>query len=401
MGLGRFGGGLGVTNWLLDQGVNVLLTDLASEKELQSELTALNSHPNLQIICGEHRTQDFSTTDLVVANPAVPQPWNNEFLKAAWESGVTVTTEIQLVAQQLRREQVIGVTGTAGKSTTASMIHAALQASGLTAHLGGNVGGSLLSSLDSINASDVVVLELSSAMLWWLDRCSGWAPHIAVLTTIEENHVDWHGSFEEYVRCKKLIFSNQKEGDISITQDPEASFADLSVLGKHNELNAATAFLAANSMNIDTAKARSGIQSFVGLPHRLQKINDECYNDSKSTTPMATKLAIDAFEDPGKVHVIVGGYDKQIDLTLLAEQSQRVGGMYSIGATGMQIASLATSKVHVCITLDEAVRLAMSSMNEGDVLLLSPGCSSWDQFENYEQRGEQFCELVCATSLRQ
>ena len=104
MGLGRFGGGLGVTQWLLDQGADVLLTDLAPEKELESQLSTLGSHPNLQIICGEHRVQDFSDTDLVVANPAIPQPWSNKFLLAAWESGDTVTSEIQLVTQQLHRE---------------------------------------------------------------------------------------------------------------------------------------------------------------------------------------------------------------------------------------------------------------------------------------------------------
>lgn len=113
---------------------------------------------------------------------------------------------------------------------------------------------------------------------------------------------------------------------------------------------------------------------------------------------MATKLAIDSFPDSAKVHVIVGGYDKQIDLSLLAKQSSRVGGMYAIGATGKEIATLAGRNVFVCENLGCAVQTAQQSMKEGDILLLSPGCASWDQFDNYEKRGEQFCELINSIS---
>jgi len=398
MGLGRFGGGLGVSKWLLDQGANVLVTDLASEKELSSQLELLGAHPNLNCVFEEHRLQDFSEADLVVANPAVPRPWENTYLQAAWDAKVRVTTEIEFVTQQINRSQAIGVTGTSGKSTTVSMIHAALKAGGVRSHLGGNIGGSLLDSIDAIQQNDIIVLELSSAMLWWLDRAGGWSPHVAVLTTIEANHLDWHGTLEEYTRCKQLIFTHQTEGDISLTQDSSDSFADLSVLGKHNERNAALAFKAVESIGLDSNEARRGIQSFTGLPHRLQEVRTGYYNDSKSTTPMATKLAIDSFPDSAKVHVIVGGYDKQIDLSLLAKQSSRVGGMYAIGATGKEIATLAGRNVFVCENLGCAVQTAQQSMKEGDILLLSPGCASWDQFDNYEKRGEQFCELINSIS---
>ncbi|MBC8309940.1 MAG: hypothetical protein ISR75_03175 [Phycisphaerales bacterium] len=394
MGLGRFGGGIGVSRWLLDQGANVLLTDLASEEELAPQLELLGTHSKLHCMFGEHRIDDFLNADLVIANPAVPQPWNNIFLKAAWDNGVRVATEIELVTQRLGRKQVVGVTGTSGKSTTASMIHAALQASGVPSHLGGNIGGSLLNSINDIHKDDVVVLELSSAMLWWLERAGGWSPHVAVLTNIEENHIDWHESFEEYSRCKQLIFVNQTETDTALTQDLESTFAGLSVLGKHNERNAAIAFLAANEMGADATKARVGIQKFQGLPHRLQCIGDGYYNDSKSTTPLATKLAIDAFDNPSKVHLIVGGYDKKVDLSLLAKQSARVRSMYTIGETGQEIATLAQENVHVCETIERAVQTAINFLEDDEVLLLSPGCASWDQFENYEKRGERFSELV-------
>ncbi len=157
MGLGRFGGGLGVTKWFLEQGANVLLTDLASKEDLREQLRELGEHPNLTLILGEHRKEDFSTADVVIANPAVPKPWENEYLKTAWEHNIEVTTEIALVVDELDRNQVVGVTGTAGKSTTVAMLHEALLGSEIAAHIGGNIGGSLLSSLQQIKQSDVVI----------------------------------------------------------------------------------------------------------------------------------------------------------------------------------------------------------------------------------------------------
>ena len=401
MGLGRFGGGLGVTKWLLNQGAEVLLTDLASKHELEEQLHELGVHPNLQYVFGEHRIEDFANAEVVVANPAVPAPWNNLYLQSAWDVGVEVTTEIELLTKQLNRNNVIGVTGTSGKSTTSSMVHAALLSAGICSHLGGNIGGSLLNEVSSIAPTDIVVLELSSAMLWWLDRNGGWSPRVSILTTIEPNHIDWHGSFEEYKRCKELLFTHQKVGDTSLTQDTEATFDDLQVLGKHNQRNAAVAFLAAIAVGADAKLARAGIQKFGGLPHRLQFVCDGFFNDSKSTTPSATKLAVDTFTDSKQLHLIVGGYNKEIDLELLAKQSERVACMYAIGATRNAIAKLATGRVLCFETLQEAVCCAKSDMQEGNVLLLSPGCASWDQFDNYEQRGELFCKLVTEVATNQ
>lgn len=401
MGLGRFGGGLGVTRWLLDEGAIVLLTDLATEDELSVQLELLGEHSNLRIVCGEHRIVDFTNADVVVANPAIVTPWDNQYLKAAWEQDIEVTTEISIVVSKLDRERVIGVTGSSGKSTTAAMIDAALSSAGFTSHLGGNIGGSLLDSISTFSPEDVVVLELSSSMLWWLDKTGGWSPHIAILTNIEPNHIDWHGSFDGYVTCKQLLFNNQQEGDIALTQDPDATFDGLSVLGKHNQRNAAVAFLAAVSLGADANQTRIGIQNFQGLPHRLQRVCDGFYNDSKSTTPTATKLAVDVFDKPSKVHLIVGGYDKQIDLTLLAKQSERVSCLYCIGTVGKQIAALATGRVESFESLEQAVLKAKQNMQGGDVMLLSPGCASLDQFANYEERGELFCSLVTSTTSPQ
>ena len=222
-----------------------------------------------------------------------------------------------------------------------------------------------------------------------------------MLTTIEPNHIDWHGSFEAYKACKELLFVHQQDGDTLLTQDPKSTFQGLALLGKHNQRNAAVAFLAAVAVGANSDEARLGIQRFQGLQHRLQFVCVGCYNDSKSTTPMATELAVDAFEDSKKVHLIVGGYDKQVDLSILAKQSQRVACMYAIGETRNTIVKLATSEVRSFETLEDATRDAFQNMSEGDVLLLSPGCASWDQFDNYEQRGELFCKLVSEVTTNQ
>ncbi len=398
MGLGRFGGGLGVTRWLLEQGANVLLTDVLSEDALLPQVKQLGVHEKLRCVFGGHRIQDFEQADLVIANPAVPTPWKNQFLCAAWDANVKVTTEIQLVVEQLHRCKVIGVTGSAGKSTTASMIHAALQASEMPVVLGGNIGGSMLQMLDSISDDTVVVLELSSAMLWWLgdEKGKGWSPHVGVLTNVSPNHLDWHGTMKSYETCKENIFSFQKDSDVvirGVEVDPISE--ELYILGEHNKQNAAVARKAAIAIGGDAQQTMQGIIEFRGLPHRLERVGEHVYNDSKSTTPEACALAVDSFDDPSKIHLIVGGYNKKVDLTLIAQQAGRVAGLYAIGQTAEDITRLAKyGYTENCGTLHVAVQIAQERMKEGDVLLLSPGCASLDQFENYEQRGKAFCSLA-------
>ncbi len=398
MGLGEFGGGVGVARWLLSQGMNVCVTDLQTEEALSESIRVLGQHSNLSFALGGHKEVDFENADIVVVNPSVPMSRPNQFLDVARSSGAVLTTEICLLVEQLARKQIIGVTGSAGKSTTVSMIHAAFCHAGKRAWLGGNIGGSLLNDLHDIEEDDVVILELSSAMLWWLDSLhGGWSPHVGVLTNISPNHLDWHGSIEDYKRCKEVIFKHQSEGDTAIVNGIDLRIPSLQVLGMHNALNAQFALAASIAMGIDRDVAIKGIQSYKGLPHRLERVTDWIFNDSKSTTPSATQNAVDAFDNPNQIRLIVGGYDKKIDLTPLADLSERVACMYAIGETRFQIADKASKHCKIFDSLDEAVSQAVIDMQPDDVLLLSPGCASWDQFKNYEERGETFTRL--ATSL--
>ncbi|MCC6906353.1 MAG: UDP-N-acetylmuramoyl-L-alanine--D-glutamate ligase [Phycisphaerales bacterium] len=434
MGLGHFGGGAGVTRWLVEtRGCDVLLTDLAPPHELAESLESIRDlieAGRVELRLGGHDERDFTEADLIVANPAVPRPWENRFLQAARRAGVPITTEIELLLGTLpSRERIIAVTGTAGKSTTTAMIHHALaarssrssaQVATSKAHLGGNIGGSLLGA--DVGPEDWVVLELSSAMLHWLGEsasCS-FAPRIAVVTNLSDNHIDWHGSLEHYRQSKQRLLAAQQPGDTAILgpglkdwptrpgvrridvdgEDQRLAPINLLVPGRHNRLNALVAAEACAAVGIALPDALRAIESFPGLPHRLQLVaatpdGRRFYNDSKCTTPAAAVLAVESFDDPSRIHLIVGGYDKKADLAPLAALGERVARLYAIGAVGQVLHDLAPpgSCLH-CRTLEVAVSNAAMRLVAGDVLLLSPGCASWDQFTNFEQRGDLFTRLV-------
>lgn len=422
MGLGRFGGGLGVARWLASRGCRVTVTDRADAASLAAPVAALADlvdAGSVRLALGGHDRADFRAADLVVANPAVPRPWEDPFLGAAREVGVPITTEIRLVVERLDPDRVVGVTGTAGKSTTASMTAHLLRRLGRPVRLGGNIGGSLLAGIDAIGGDEIVVLELSSAMLHWLDAdagwpgAPGWSPRVAVLTNLAPNHLDWHGSFEHYERSKRVIFRHQRPGGARVDGsvfDRLRREIPLRLVGEHQQRNAATAmhavFQAIGAAPPETAPL---LADFEGLPHRLALVHESggrrFYDDSKCTTPEGVALAIAAFPRPSRVHLIVGGADKGVALEGLGATTARLGGVYCIGATGERIAAIAArggaGHVAECGTLDCAVAEAVDRMEPEDFLLLSPGCASWDQFDNYEQRGARFAELVLeATGIR-
>jgi len=440
MGLGQFGGGLGVTRWLLERGASVTVTDMAAEQALERPLHALREMPggrDVALRLGEHAKEDFEGADVVVANAAVPMPWANPLLEAARASGARVTTEIVLAAHRLPRERTVGITGSAGKSTTTAMLSLLLGAAGCRVWTGGNFGGSLLDRIGSIDARDWVVLELSSAQLWWLNDAPpgpGWQPAIGALTNLLPNHLDWHGSLPHYIRSKRGIrpahgtfvcefdrtdpaaadaaalalggdrWWTTPESDSAAWARtvPAAHEIELSLPGAHQRRNArlawmiASACAAADGAELDAGRMRKALRDFPGLAHRLERVGEfkgiECFNDSKSTTPEATLLAVNSFPDPSRVHLIAGGYDKGADLSRVRDLTRGLAGLYAIGATAQAL--VAHPHAFPCGTLGNAVRAAFERATPGDVILLSPACASWDQFTNFEERGARFCELV-------
>lgn len=442
MGLGRFGGGVGVTKWLVAQGAQVLVTDLEKAEVLKdsvAQIEALVRNGSVTLRLGEHNVSDFTTCDCVVANPAVPKPWDNRFLRAATAAGVRVMTEIGLLVSHLPRGAVsIGITGSAGKSTTSAMVHHILKSAGRRVVLGGNIGGSLLGAIGmEVVDGTFVVLEVSSAMLHWMEvEKVAWRPRVGVLTNITNNHSDWHGTFEHYKASKLHLVGRVAqtlvlgERDAGICADVDAGLraregaggavsvvrvgegdgvGGLRLPGAHNRHNAAMAVTAACAADstLSRAEAIAAVRTFGGLPHRLQFVKEvkgaRWLNDSKCTTPEAALLAVAAFEEAGecgasRVHLIAGGYDKGSDLTPIASLATKVAGLYTIGKTGPTVAAkakvAAKGNVFECGELDVAVKTIAGRVKPGDVVLLSTACASWDQFENYEKRGELFCRLV-------
>ena len=444
MGLGRFGGGVGVVQFLQQRGAAVTVTDVLPAEELAESLAQIDVDALEALHLGGHLEKDFIAADVIVVNPAVPR--SHPLLGLAREAGVMLTSEMNLF-WQLRQGPVIGVTGSNGKSTTAAMIHSILRADGWSVRLGGNIGGSLLPVVDEIGANDWTILELSSFQLHDLNRLPS-SPEVAVVTNFAPNHLDWHGGLDEYREAKQTIARWQCPDGISILNgdDPEVSrwcfngkcyrFGDrdrrspgvfrvrdglllrdasgnetvtpcwnnLPVPGAHNFRNAMAAAATGLAMGVPIGAIEAGLIEFQPLPHRLQFLGEwqgrRFYNDSLATTPESAIAALDAFEEP--VVLLAGGSDKGVDLSDLAARiTAGTKAVALMGETAEALELLIESerngdrpRTQECPSFEFAFSWAVEQSAPGDVVLLSPGCASYDWFRNFAERGNRFEELV-------
>jgi len=420
MGLGRFGGGVGVTRWLHGQGARVTVTDLADADDLAESLAHLDGL-DVALRLGGHDDVDLDACDLLVVNPAVPL--EAPLLQAARRRGVAMTTEINLFLQRCRA-RVVGITGSVGKSTAAAMT-ADLLATRYRTHLGGNIGRSLLAELadGSIGPDDVVVLELSSFQLDWTPAVAI-SPSVALVTNLVPNHLDRHGTLEAYGAAKKNIFRFQAPDGTLLLPAGDATLAawadeapgrvrmfgddarfNLRVPGEHNQRNAQAAWAIGQVLEVARQDAETALAAFEGLPNRLALVAERdgvrYYDDSKATTPDGALVALNSF-DAGRIVAIVGGYDKKISLDGLADAlAVRCKAVIATGATGPRLAALVerrrTGRTPVVVAapdFDDAVRAACRAAAAGDVVLLSPACASYDQFANYIARGQRFAQVI-------
>ncbi|MCZ6815180.1 MAG: UDP-N-acetylmuramoyl-L-alanine--D-glutamate ligase [Planctomycetota bacterium] len=452
-GLGRFGGGIGVTRWLCKQGARVVVTDRASRDDLSESITALEGLP-VEYQLGGHDESALDQCDLLSVSPAVDKA-HSEFFQAAVLRGVPWTSEMNLFLERCPA-RLVGITGTVGKSTTTAMLGTVLDAAKETpswSHgrvwLGGNIGKSLLDDLPDMNPDDVVVLELSSFQLEDAAAIRK-SPDIALITNIRDNHLDRHGTMASYAAAKANIYRYQRKGGLvvlplglelpqelddarsrlprwgyavepdgrtirieSVTAARRNEFhvggVSLAVPGPHNIANAAAALTLSRILGVDDDTALSALASFTGLPHRLEFVREfegVCYyNDSKATTPEAAITALRAIDRP--VVMIVGGSDKGISFVDLAvELGNRAKAVVCLGATRERIAADVRAAVQsrngpkpqtVCVGgFAEAVTAARGFAERGDVVLLSPACASFDMFKNYEKRGDAFRSIVAS-----
>ena len=471
MGLGRFGGGVDAAQFASSVGAKVIVTDLAPPEKLANSIKDLEGFDNIEFQLGSHEPEDFETSDIIIANPAVPD--DNKFLQIARNTGKLVTSQINIFFE-LCPAKIIGITGANGKSTTTSLTAHLLRTQN-TEHriqnkkedgwqpqaklgddlplttqnsehrtqyehvwLTGNIGNQpFLTALDKIKPDDLVVIELSSFQIEQLAKFKR-APDIALLTNLTPNHLDRYGTFEKYCDAKEHVFKYQKrdknnpaisifnaEDEVAgqwyekykndtgrkcikfsaddVTEDISTCYK---LPGRANLSNLAAALAITRLFGVSNESIKKSLPNFNALPHRLELVEDKngvrWYNDSKATTPEGAITALNAFDKP--IILIAGGYDKHLPFDKMAEKIlEKAKSVILIGQTAPIISKAIEEKLKTknsklkTITADslsDAVALANSFAESGDVILLSPACASYDMFENYEQRGHQFTELV-------
>ncbi len=440
MGLGLFGGGASVVRFLASRGCDIVVTDLRDERALAPTLAELDGVAFTRVF-GEHRRSDFTSTDFVVVNPAVPE--DSPFVRAAIDARVPLLSEIGLFVSRCRARLAF-VTGSKGKSTTTSLLHAMARAAGIDAILGGNIGQPLLHRVDAITRSQLVTFEISS---FQLDQLRGLerSVDVAVVTNLYEVHIERHGTLDAYVAAKKTVLDGAKVAvlrhddarvrafadgfhgtvrwfakgerpphglwlDGDVLRDAEgasvAARSEFRLPGRHNLLNVAAATLAAASLGIEPTVALVAARSFPGVEHRLELVGEfdgvRYYNDSIATTNEAAMAALDAID--GGIVLLAGGKEATRDLAPLAASiAKRVKALITFGEAGPRLArSVRAADPRATVVevsdLARAMEHARTCATRGDAILLSPAFPSYDQFTNFRERGDRFKALAAEVS---
>lgn len=449
MGLGLHGGSIGTIRFLHSSGAKLTVTDLKSKDELKPSLDKLSDLKNINYVLGQHRPEDFTGADMIIKNPIVP--WSNKYIKLALEKNIPVEIDSSLFFQ-FCRNPIIGVTGTKGKTTTATLIYEILKTGGKIPVKVGIGQTSVLDKLNDLKADSIVIFELSSWRLSALGRCK-LSPHVSVLTNIYPDHLNYYKNIEAYIKDKKHIYLNQTANDYCIINwddeilnklEPEIKsqiikysknrisrgrsvfidqgiiylnngidekkvleIKEIKIRGEHNLGNILAGIGAAYAAGVSLGDIHSAILSFKGIPHRLELVRElggiTYYNDTAATMPESAVFGIKSFEQP--IILICGGADKNLDMAPLARaiHENAKGVVFLKGAaTDKIIAEIRKilpederdKKFTVVETMDKAVEVARIATEAGDVVLLSPGAASFGLFANEFDRGNKFKEAV-------
>jgi UDP-N-acetylmuramoylalanine--D-glutamate ligase len=441
VGLGK--SGLAAALFLRHKGAQVTVSDIRSAESLAKEIPALLDE-GIMVEAGGHGLLTFRRQDLIVVSPGVPL--NTPELVQARNFGRPVIGELELAARFLKGK-ILAITGSNGKTTTTALAGEILKEAGYSTLVAGNIGLPVVGVIEESSDDTWSVLEVSS---FQLESTEEFHPKIAVILNITPDHLDRHGTFENYALAKERIFAVEDSNDsVVLNADnartaeaaarshapvywfsakhevsrgawaqngtvvyrsasdagPEAAIetilplAKISLKGEHNVENVLAAVCAARLAGVTPAVIARAIEKFHAVEHRLEYVATingvEFYNDSKATNVDATAKALASF--PGGIHLILGGKDKNSDYTTLSPLlRERVRAIYTIGAAAAKIEShlRGVAPIHSCETLANAVGTAVAAARPGEVVLLAPACSSFDQFENYEQRGRVFKQLV-------
>lgn len=414
--------GQDAARFFLSKDAEITVFDKKREEEIRKEEW---KDEKIIWICGEdYLNNGLPGFDLIVRSPGV-YLYIPEIVEAE-KNGTKITSVANIFFQECKKP-IIAVTGTKGKGTTASLIVEGLKACGKKVLLLGNIGEPMLASLNEAKNCDYVVLELSSFQTIDLTK----SPHVAVVTNITSDHMDWHKNQKEYEQAKRQLWKNQHDDDyLVLNSDDKTSMSlaknamgkvftyngenekasELIIPGKHNVYNANAALLTIKLLGEDTQKAWEGIRRFLGLEHRLEKVGeiDGAFyiNDSYATNPEPTIAAIHSFEQP-KV-LILGGSKKGADFTKMAKEivESNIRGVVLIGDEAETIEKALNDvgfKADIkkgFTKMPEIVDAVKSMAQAGDVVILSPACASFGLFENYKDRGKKFKEAVRARVLK-
>jgi len=424
-----------LSDWPASKGARVTITDRLSARELGSAADSAEALGCSLALAG-HPVESFIDSDLIVVSPGVPL--NLPQLSEARRRSVPVVGELEL-ASRFVELPVVAVSGTNGKTTATALVGEMLKNSGQRVFVGGNIGNPMIDLLATQENFDVAVVEVSS---FQLDSMESFHPRLAVLLNISEDHLDRYDSFSDYVASKCRLFSNQSENDIAVVpaRDPligvrctirarqlnysltkHSAHAYLSsdwlmcrimpgpllrydlrgwqLAGKHNKLNLLAAVLAATSMGAKSEAIQQTIDTFKPLPHRMELVHHwrgiRFYDDSKATNVDSVVRALESFSSP--IILIAGGRDKEGSYDpLISLVRQRVKLLVLMGEARFRLAeALGNLSCTVVVEdMDSAVQVALGGAAAGDVVLLSPACSSFDHYENYKARGDHYRTLV-------
>lgn len=427
--------GLAATRLLRSRGVEVVGVDMREGHEL--DLGDLEKDPGFDALLGGDPQELLERIDGVVISPGVSP--RRPLIVAAREAGLPVVAEVEL-AYLFADGPLIGITGSNGKSTTTLMTGELLKAAGFAVEICGNIGVPLSARVDG-EAGRIFVTELSSFQLEAVDT---FRPQAAAMLNLSADHLDRHRDHESYFAAKRNLFDNQQstdvavlnaddeqvaavavparrrffsrrrqvddgcylDGEIVVEVDPETgrhplfSRGDVPVPGPHNLENAMAAALLSRAAGADPEVFPSALAKFQGLPHRLQRVADQrgvvWYDDSKATNFAATLRSLEGFAD-GSVHLIVGGRNKGGDPAVLTDVVRRkVCRLYLVGEAAVEIGAALAGVVgaEMAGTLETAVEAAARRAGQGEVVLLSPSCASFDQYQSFAERGDHFQILV-------
>jgi UDP-N-acetylmuramoylalanine--D-glutamate ligase len=447
LGLGRREG-VSLVRFLTALGAEVLVSDRLAAPQLAESLAAIAGLP-VQLNLGGHDAERIlAWSEVICVSPVIPR--HLPLLQEAQRRGVRLTSEVELFFERCPAP-IIGITGSAGKTTTTTMIGQMLERSGRSVLVGGNIGRPLLGTLPRLTDDQIVVMELSSFQLQPMRQ----SPHGAVVTNLTPNHLDRHGSMEEYAEAKRQIVKHQRAGDWMVLNasdpavaafagassacaawfgldvpapdgdaafvaddhlvlrrrgrtSPLAPLAALRLRGRHNHENALAAALAAALAGATDVAITAVLSSFAGVEHRLQLVGEVAgaryYDDSIASTPERLLAALRSFEEP--LVVIAGGRDKHLPWEEAAEALCRrchavilTGEARGLIRDALASASECAGRLPAIVDaprFDDAVGAALATARPGDAVLLSPGGTSFDQFVDFAERGRRFATLVAA-----